>query len=164
VAAAKGGQGFVAQLARLRVQQVSLRRAFIELKQQRQRERALERAEAERLKRRYDAAWDKFIAAFTRHWDTCRKAGFDPNQPRMPVGNPDGGQWTSEGGGGGISDPRVLSDTAPDNDWKAGSALCAELAARSAGPPVGPCQRAVADADAGPSSAARRRRSSGERL
>jgi len=22
---------------------------------------------------------------------------FDPNQPRAPAGNPDGGQWTSEG-------------------------------------------------------------------
>jgi hypothetical protein len=23
---------------------------------------------------------------------------YDPNQPRVPAGNPDGGQWTSEGG------------------------------------------------------------------
>jgi hypothetical protein len=27
-----------------------------------------------------------------------RKYGFNPNQPRVPAGNPDGGQWTSEGG------------------------------------------------------------------
>lgn len=26
---------------------------------------------------------------------------YDPNQPRVPAGNPDGGQWTSEGGGQG---------------------------------------------------------------
>jgi hypothetical protein len=26
------------------------------------------------------------------------KANFNPNQPRVPAGNPDGGQWTSEGG------------------------------------------------------------------
>jgi len=26
------------------------------------------------------------------------KAGFEPNQPRVPAGNPDGGQWTSTGG------------------------------------------------------------------
>jgi hypothetical protein len=26
---------------------------------------------------------------------------FDPDQPRVPAGNPDGGQWTSEGGSGG---------------------------------------------------------------
>ncbi|MFY9734041.1 MAG: hypothetical protein WAL02_02735 [Rhodoplanes sp.] len=96
------GQGFVAQLARLQARHDSIRRAFVELKQQRQRERALERTEAERLKRRYDAAWDKFIAAFTRHWDTCRKAlhpsHFDPSQPRVPAGNPDGGQWTRVAG------------------------------------------------------------------
>lgn len=30
-----------------------------------------------------------------------RKAGFDPNQPRVPRGQPDGGQWTDGGGGGG---------------------------------------------------------------
>ena len=23
---------------------------------------------------------------------------YDPNQPRVPAGNPDGGQWTDEGG------------------------------------------------------------------
>jgi hypothetical protein len=44
--------------------------------------------------------------------DYARKANFNPNQPRVPAGNPDGGQWTSEGGG--ITDSRVLSDAAPD--------------------------------------------------
>jgi len=29
------------------------------------------------------------------------KANFNPNQPRVPRGNPDGGQWTPVGGGGG---------------------------------------------------------------
>ena len=28
------------------------------------------------------------------------KAGFNPNQPRVPAGNPDGGQWTGSGAGG----------------------------------------------------------------
>lgn len=32
------------------------------------------------------------------------KAGFNPNQPRVPAGNPDGGQWTD--GGGGTSSSR----------------------------------------------------------
>jgi hypothetical protein len=33
------------------------------------------------------------------------KANFDPNQPRVPAGNPDGGQWTDEPGwtGGSMS-------------------------------------------------------------
>ena len=29
---------------------------------------------------------------------------YDPNQPRVPAGNPDGGQWTDAGGGGGPGD------------------------------------------------------------
>lgn len=32
------------------------------------------------------------------------KAGFDPNQPRVPAGNPEGGQWASGGGGSGRSE------------------------------------------------------------
>jgi hypothetical protein len=31
------------------------------------------------------------------------KAGFNPNQPRVPAGNSDGGQWTGSGGGSGSS-------------------------------------------------------------
>ena len=30
-----------------------------------------------------------------------RKAGFNPNQPRVPSGNPDGGKWSDEGFSGG---------------------------------------------------------------
>ena len=37
----------------------------------------------------------------------------------MPAGNPDGGQWTSEGGGGSA----VLSDANPDDFWTPGSVL-----------------------------------------
>ena len=33
-----------------------------------------------------------------------RKAGFDPNQPRVPRGQPGGGQWTDAGGGSGGSE------------------------------------------------------------
>jgi hypothetical protein len=35
------------------------------------------------------------------------KAGFRPDEPRVPAGNPDGGQWTGEGGPG--SSPPVTS-------------------------------------------------------
>jgi len=41
--------------------------------------------------------------------------GFDPNQPRVAAGNPDGGKWTSSGQDG----TRVLSDALPDNAWMA---------------------------------------------
>ena len=60
---------------------------------------------------------------------------YRPDQPRVPAGNSDGGQWTADGGGGGsrspgsqpttkpapINDPRVISDATPDNDWKPGA-------------------------------------------
>ncbi|MDF3811087.1 MULTISPECIES: hypothetical protein [Rhodopseudomonas] len=56
---------------------------------------------------------------------------YSPTQPRVPAGNPDGGQWTDGGGGGpsartgrndsrvlsartGRNDPRVLSDADPE--------------------------------------------------
>jgi hypothetical protein len=42
--------------------------------------------------------------ALTRGWNFVNrryKANFNPDQPRVPAGNPDGGQWTSEGGGNG---------------------------------------------------------------
>lgn len=44
------------------------------------------------------------------------KGGFDPNQPRVPAGNPSGGQWTDGGG-------QILSDANPDNFWKPGAQL-----------------------------------------
>lgn len=50
------------------------------------------------------------------------KANFDPSQPRVPAGNPDGGQWTSEGGGG-LGDLRVISDA--NDDWKPGAQYAA---------------------------------------
>ena len=41
---------------------------------------------------------------------------YDPNQPRVPAGNSDGGQWTSGGEDNtGLNDPRVISDASPDN-------------------------------------------------
>jgi hypothetical protein len=50
--------------------------------------------------------------------------GHDPNQPRVPAGHPDGGQWTNKAGGGGsrrINDPRVISDVTPDDHWIVGA-------------------------------------------
>src|SRR5680860_1535596 len=34
---------------------------------------------------------------------------YDPNQPRVPAGNPDGGQWTDAGGGGGAGEESTSS-------------------------------------------------------
>jgi hypothetical protein len=49
-----------------------------------------------------------------------RKAGFNPDEPRVPAGNPEGGQWTGEGGHGA-----VISDATPDNTWKPGGQYAA---------------------------------------
>lgn len=87
--------------------------------------------------------------------DACREANpwlrsyvlkYSPDEPRVPPGNPDGGQWTSVGrsgssndlpdwsdekadtipGNGYLSpipanDARVISDATPDNTWKPGA-------------------------------------------
>jgi hypothetical protein len=45
------------------------------------------------------------------------KAGFDPNQPRVPRGQPTGGQWTDAGGSGGASGG---DDDANPSDWPQG--------------------------------------------
>ena len=50
------------------------------------------------------------------------KAGFNPNQPRVPAGQRDGGQWTSDGGNGrSDGDTRIISDATPDNNWIPGA-------------------------------------------
>lgn len=60
-----------------------------------------------------DLAILKLRRALRRH--------YRQDQPRVPAGNPGGGQWTSEGGGAGRNDPRVISDATPDNTWKPGA-------------------------------------------
>ncbi len=41
----------------------------------------------------------ELIAEIVRDaWKILRKANFNPDEPRVPAGNPDGGQWTSDGG------------------------------------------------------------------
>src|ERR1700722_17957995 len=48
------------------------------------------------------------------------KAGFNPDEPRVPAGSPDGGQWTRDSGNGA-----VISDATPDNAWKPGGQYAA---------------------------------------
>lgn len=49
---------------------------------------------------RAETAAMRFRVAFAR---LRTKAGFNPNQPRVPAGNPDGGQWTDTGASRGSS-------------------------------------------------------------
>jgi hypothetical protein len=37
-----------------------------------------------------------------QHRLAWHRSHFNPDQPRVPAGHPDGGQWTRQGGGGGI--------------------------------------------------------------
>ncbi len=69
--------------------------------------------------------------------DALHRSHFNSNQPRVPMGNPDGGQWTSMGA---ANDPRVISDANPDKDWRPG-AQYAQAEPRSGRPPRKPERR-----------------------
>jgi hypothetical protein len=85
---------------------------------------------------RYAVAAEEVLRRLEVLKEICRPK-FDPNQPRVPAGNPDGGQWTSTGSGSGRgagrNDQRVLSDASPDNGWKPG----AQYAQNAPRPPRG---------------------------
>lgn len=98
-------------------------------------------ANAERLHRRWLDAVAALDRAIYQHglavlWcslvERSLKAGFNPDQPRVPAGNPDAGQWTSEGGTFGGNDTQVISDAMPDNEAISG----AQYAARRISPAV----------------------------
>jgi hypothetical protein len=59
------------------------------------------------------------------------RSHFNQDQPRVPAGHPDGGQWTNGGGGG--NDSRVISDAPPDNDWKPGAQYAQSRRGRGSG-------------------------------
>lgn len=106
-----------AELSRLRISTgallVEVKLLRLHLRLARERRQALAAAS--------DKAFAHCLVTFRRYVETCRKAGFDPDQPRVPAGSPDGGQWTSGGG----NDPRVLSDATPDNEWSPGAQYAA---------------------------------------
>jgi hypothetical protein len=59
---------------------------------------------------RYAIAANRVLLAGER-FRRVLKTGFRPNEPRVPAGNPDGGQWT--GGGGGGASVGVKQDVDP---------------------------------------------------
>jgi hypothetical protein len=99
--------------------------------------RALLDLKAEILKLHSDLAFERFKRTYSR-WaheqELRRKAGFRPDQLRVPAGNPDGGQWTAEGGG--INDPRVLSDAIPD-PIRPGAQYASSASRGGSRPPMG---------------------------
>jgi len=102
----------------------------------------VEQNEAERLRRAAEPPVNiqEIAAEIVREaFDELHKAGFNPNEPRVPAGNPDGGEWTSEGSNSGTRDPRVLSDATPDNNWIPGAQYAANRPAGigdNQGPPL----------------------------
>lgn len=68
-------------------------------------------------------------------WAETVKAGFDPNQPRVPAGNPDGGQWTGTGGPRGGTG-QILSDATPGNLWRPGVRVAQAGRPRGSGFPI----------------------------
>ncbi|NVO15471.1 MAG: hypothetical protein HXX10_15685 [Rhodoplanes sp.] len=106
-----------AELSRLRISTGAL---LVEVKLLRLHLR-LARERRQALAASSDAAFAHCLATLRRYAETCCKAGFNPDQPRLPAGSPDGGQWTSGGG----DDPRVLSDATPDNEWSPGTQYAA---------------------------------------
>lgn len=89
-------------------------------------------AETKFLRLKWRRAFDRWRGK-TALLVIAAKGGFDPNQPRVPAGNPNGGQWSgggSESGSGSRArrqrdsdEGRVLSDTTPDNLQKPGVRL-----------------------------------------
>jgi hypothetical protein len=64
-----------------------------------------------------------------------RHSHYDPNQPRVPAGHPDGGQWTRVGGVAS-SNREVVSDAIPDNEWILGAQYATGRGGRGPRPPM----------------------------
>jgi hypothetical protein len=58
------------------------------------------------LRLKWLAAATRFELALLRH-DRALKYGYNPDQPRVPRGQPEGGQWTDAGGGSSEGISRV---------------------------------------------------------
>lgn len=95
------------------------------------------------------------VAAFCRRFEIERSElrrllKYNPDQPRVPAGSPQGGQWTGEGAAGAssaathsphngaevgsdngsppitpINDSRIISDATPENTWTPGAQYAA---------------------------------------
>jgi hypothetical protein len=91
-----------------------------ELLRQRRAEIAAIRRDLESLAGDVRKACEECLAlAKAELWAALKK--YSPDQPRVPAGNSDGGQWTSDGGNGPAVDSRVVSDVTPDNTWIPGA-------------------------------------------
>src|SRR2546423_1903820 len=88
---------------------LELRRDWEELKREIAARRAARLREAAALRRKSDLAWDRFLRTFKRYAEQ-QKVGFNPDQSRVPKGNPDGGEWVRDAGKDGGSDRARSTD------------------------------------------------------
>jgi len=61
-------------------------------------------------------AGERMMAAFARLQAFAEKAGFNSDQPRVPAGNPDGGQWTGSDGSASGRQPGIGDNGGPKLD------------------------------------------------
>jgi hypothetical protein len=91
----------------------------------REREQIEQAIEQERLKIKSVMAWLRFKRAWFLSYLQQQKA-YNPDHPRVPAGNPDGGGWMSDGADGGRI--RLASSEKP----RFGPAAVARIAAETA--------------------------------
>jgi hypothetical protein len=84
---------------------LELRRDWEELKREIRAQQAPKAREAEALRIKSDLAFERFVRTYKRYI-AQQKAGFNPDQPRVPAGSSEGGRWTS-GDGGSTKPQRV---------------------------------------------------------
>lgn len=101
----------------------------------------------------------RMMAALARFQALAEKAGFNPDQPRVPAGNPDGGQWTGSDGRTGGRQPGIGDNGGPSLDppeapkepakEKASRTQAAKALARQALRRAGPVGAAIMAIEAG---------------
>lgn len=68
---------------------------------------------AEILKSALAADFNSGLRRLQAEWEAVKREyyarKFDPNQPRVPAGNADGGQWTSDGANLTVNEPAALT-------------------------------------------------------
>jgi hypothetical protein len=91
------------------------RRDLDDLKREIAEKRAAEARADEAARIKCDIGFDRFVRTFNRYVE--QQKAFNASQPRVPAGNPDGGQWTSganSAGNASVADGQIRSDVGPD--------------------------------------------------
>ena len=78
---------------------------------------------------KYQLAALRFETALIQHALVGRKAGFNPDQLRVPAGSREGGQWTSEGGDDGSASTNTAESSA-NGDGNTSPVMLADASGR----------------------------------